>query len=144
MTVSFVARAVGASAVACVSIVLAQTPGPRAGPTVVPLDRVIAVVNDEALTQWDLREQKRVLLEQLKASNVSAPAADVPVELQGRHRAVGHPQRRPRDGHELRRVPLRRRLQTASVLQASGVRSDVTVFRLNAVALGESALEPAF
>jgi len=77
MTVSFVARAVGASAVACVSIVLAQTPGPRAGPTVVPLDRVIAVVNDEALTQWDLREQKRVLLEQLKASNVSAPAADV-------------------------------------------------------------------
>jgi len=60
-----------------VSIVLAQTPGPRAGPTVVPLDRVIAVVNDEALTQWDLREQKRVLLEQLKASNVSAPAADV-------------------------------------------------------------------
>src|SRR5256886_3249317 len=77
MTVSFLARAVGTGAVACVSIVLAQTPGPRAGPTVVPLDRVIAVVNDEALTQWDLREQKRVLLEQLKASNVSAPAADV-------------------------------------------------------------------
>src|SRR5438874_11897794 len=77
MTVSFVTRAVGAGAAACVSIVLAKTPGPRAGPTVVPLDRVIAVVNDEALTQWDLREQKRVLLEQLKASNVPAPATDV-------------------------------------------------------------------
>jgi peptidyl-prolyl cis-trans isomerase SurA len=77
MTVSFVARVVGAGVAACVSIALAQTPAPRAGPSVVPLDRVIAVVNDEALTQWDLREQKRLVLDQLKASNVSAPAGDV-------------------------------------------------------------------
>jgi hypothetical protein len=28
----------------------------------VPLDRVIAIVNDEALTQWDVNEQKRVVL----------------------------------------------------------------------------------
>src|SRR5947207_11077517 len=77
MTVSFVARAVVAGAVACASIVLAQAPGPAAAPDVVPLDRVVAVVNDEALTQWDLREQKRVVLEQLKSSNVPAPAGDV-------------------------------------------------------------------
>jgi peptidyl-prolyl cis-trans isomerase SurA len=77
MTVSFVARAVVAGAIACTGLVLAQAPAPGAAPAVVPLDRVVAVVNDEALTQWDLREQKRVLLEQLKASNVAAPAADV-------------------------------------------------------------------
>ena len=77
MTVSFVARAALAGAVACAGIVLAQAPGPGAAPDIVPLDRVVAVVNDEALTQWDLREQKRVLLEQLKASNVPAPATDV-------------------------------------------------------------------
>ncbi|HEY3178756.1 MAG TPA: peptidylprolyl isomerase [Casimicrobiaceae bacterium] len=77
MTVSFVTRAVGVGAAAFASIVLAQAPAPRAAPTVVPLDRVIAVVNDEALTQWDLREQKRILLEQLKASNVQAPSTDV-------------------------------------------------------------------
>jgi len=47
------------------------------GATVVSLDRVIAVVNDEALTNWDLKEQRRVVLEQMKSSNVQAPAADV-------------------------------------------------------------------
>ncbi len=44
---------------------------------VVPLDRVIAVVNDEAVTQWDVREQKRIVLQQMKASNVQPPSADV-------------------------------------------------------------------
>ena len=47
------------------------------GAPIVPLDRVIAVVNDEAVTQWDLREQKRVVLQQMKASNVTPPPADV-------------------------------------------------------------------
>jgi peptidyl-prolyl cis-trans isomerase SurA len=55
---------------------LAQANAPRAA-AVVPLDRVIVVVNDEALTQWDLREQRRILLEQLKASNIQPPAADI-------------------------------------------------------------------
>src|SRR4029434_3284060 len=32
----------------------------------------------------------------------------------------------------------------ASVLQASGLRRDVTVFRINAVCAGDSGLEPAF
>ena len=33
---------------------------------VVPLDRVLVVVNDEAITQWDLNEQRRVVMSQLK------------------------------------------------------------------------------
>ena len=44
---------------------------------IVTLDRVIAVVNDEALTQWDLNEQRRVVLQQMKASNLQPPSADV-------------------------------------------------------------------
>ena len=56
----------------------AQEPA-RQGATaaVVPLDRVIVVVNDEALTQWDLNEERRVFLEQLKASNITPPPNDV-------------------------------------------------------------------
>ena len=40
-------------------------------------DRVIAVVNDEALTQYDVNEQKRVVLGQMKAQSVTPPAVDV-------------------------------------------------------------------
>jgi peptidyl-prolyl cis-trans isomerase SurA len=43
----------------------------------VPLDRVIAVVNDEALTQYELDEQKRIVLQQMRASNVRPPPNDV-------------------------------------------------------------------
>jgi peptidyl-prolyl cis-trans isomerase SurA len=43
----------------------------------VPLDRVIVVVNDEALTQYELDEQKRIVLAQMKASNVRPPPPDV-------------------------------------------------------------------
>jgi len=43
----------------------------------VPLDRVIAVVNDEALTQYEVDEQKRILLTQMRASNVRPPPNDV-------------------------------------------------------------------
>src|SRR5438105_10651573 len=54
-------------------------PGPAAASRapVVALDRVIAVVNDEALTQWDVSEQRRIVLQQMKASNVPPPAQDV-------------------------------------------------------------------
>lgn len=61
------------------------TPLPRANPPssvpakpggIVPLERVVAVVNDEALTQWELEEQKRILLAQMQASNVRPPAPD--------------------------------------------------------------------
>ena len=44
---------------------------------VIPVDRVIAVVNDEALTQFDVNEQKRVVLGQMKAGKVTPPSADV-------------------------------------------------------------------
>ena len=38
---------------------------------------MIAIVNDEALTQYDVNEQKRVVLGQMKTQNVTPPAADV-------------------------------------------------------------------
>jgi len=77
-----------AAAIAAVALTAgAQSTAPRAPPAapasrpvaaaVVPLDRVIAVVNDEALTQFDLDEQKRVVAQQMKAQKVPAPPADV-------------------------------------------------------------------
>ena len=44
---------------------------------VIPVDRVIAVVNDEALTQYDIDEQKRVVLGQMKSSNLTPPSPEV-------------------------------------------------------------------
>jgi peptidyl-prolyl cis-trans isomerase SurA len=41
------------------------------------LDRVIAVVNDEALTQYEVNEQKRMLMQQLRESRLQPPSADV-------------------------------------------------------------------
>jgi peptidyl-prolyl cis-trans isomerase SurA len=86
----FFARTLAIALAASAITVLAQAPTPAPapsplpapapaarGPAVVPLDRVIAVVNDEALTQWDVKEQKRVVLEQLKASSIAPPASDV-------------------------------------------------------------------
>ena len=43
----------------------------------VSLDRVLAVVNDEAITQYDMDEQRRIVLAQLKASNITPPSTDV-------------------------------------------------------------------
>jgi peptidyl-prolyl cis-trans isomerase SurA len=43
----------------------------------IPLDRVVAIVNDEALTQYELDEQRRTVLAQMKAQNVTPPPADV-------------------------------------------------------------------
>ena len=89
MTVFAVARIARIAVLAYAAAASAQTQpptqpmtppaAPAAAPrtTTVPLDRVIAVVNDEALTQWDLREQRRIVLEQLKASNVTAPSGEV-------------------------------------------------------------------
>jgi peptidyl-prolyl cis-trans isomerase SurA len=63
-----------------------RPPGPAARPAPapsrpatqsVPLDRVIAVVNDEALTQYELDEMKRIVLAQMRANNVKAPPPDV-------------------------------------------------------------------
>jgi peptidyl-prolyl cis-trans isomerase SurA len=59
-----------------------QAAPPAARPTaslerILPLERVVAIVNDEALTQWELNEQKRIALAQMKAQNVAPPAPDV-------------------------------------------------------------------
>jgi peptidyl-prolyl cis-trans isomerase SurA len=41
------------------------------------LDRVVAVVNDEALTQFEIDTQKKTILAQMKLQNVTPPAPDV-------------------------------------------------------------------
>ncbi len=41
------------------------------------IDRVVAIVNDEALTQYDINEQTRSVLAQMKAQKVTPPAPDV-------------------------------------------------------------------
>src|SRR5438552_15956691 len=48
-----------------------------APPRVVAIDRVIAVVNDEAITQYELDDARRVVVQQVKQQNVQQPAADV-------------------------------------------------------------------
>jgi peptidyl-prolyl cis-trans isomerase SurA len=55
---------------------LAQ-PKPLPQDQVVSVDRVIAVVNDDAITQFELDDAKRVVLQQLKQQKVSPPARDV-------------------------------------------------------------------
>ncbi len=63
----------------------APGPVPRAAPApggasldrTIPIDRVVAVVNDEALTQFDINEQKRIVLGQMQAQKVSPPAPEV-------------------------------------------------------------------
>jgi len=51
-------------------------PAPRSGTTSVPLDRVVAVINNEAVTQFDINEQKRIVLAQMRDAKVQPPAAD--------------------------------------------------------------------
>ncbi|MEP6997939.1 MAG: molecular chaperone SurA, partial [Betaproteobacteria bacterium] len=51
---------------------------PTSAPSpVVTVDRVVAVVNDEALTQYEVDEARRVVQQQLKQQKVEPPAADV-------------------------------------------------------------------
>jgi peptidyl-prolyl cis-trans isomerase SurA len=42
----------------------------------VTLDRIVAIVNDEAVTQYEVDEQKKVVLTQMKTQNVTPPSAD--------------------------------------------------------------------
>ena len=42
-----------------------------------PLDRVVAIVNDEAITQYEIDDAKRVVLETLKKQKVALPSSDV-------------------------------------------------------------------
>jgi peptidyl-prolyl cis-trans isomerase SurA len=57
--------------------VAAQQARPAAPIRSQPLDRVIAIVNDEAITQYDLDDAKRAVLEQLKKQKVTQPSSDV-------------------------------------------------------------------
>ena len=75
----FLTRGALLAAAACAVSAAAQAPA-RSGVSldrIVPLDRVIAIVNDEALTQYDVNEQKRVVLGQMRTQNVTPPASDV-------------------------------------------------------------------
>ena len=77
------------SAMAVAALALAQgpTPAPAQPRAQAPraasldrnvlLDRVVAIVNDEAVTQYDLDDQKKAVLTQMKAQNVTPPAPDV-------------------------------------------------------------------
>ena len=74
-------RLAGIALLALAGVASAQsaTPpvAPSAAPGVVQLDRVLVVVNDEAITQWDVNESRRTVLEQMKAAKVTPPAVDV-------------------------------------------------------------------
>ena len=74
------AAMVVALAAAAQSPTQSPTPAPAAPATTqrsIPLDRVVAIVNDEALTQHEINEQKRAVLAQMKAQNVAPPPSDV-------------------------------------------------------------------
>jgi peptidyl-prolyl cis-trans isomerase SurA len=43
----------------------------------ISVDRVVAIVNDEAITQHDIDDAKRVVLSQMKQQNVQPPVGDV-------------------------------------------------------------------
>src|SRR5438552_12226209 len=63
-------------AMLCLGVANAQ-PAPGAPSRVLPLDRGGAVVNDDAITQYDLDDAKRIVLQHLKQQNVQPPSADV-------------------------------------------------------------------
>ena len=77
VAIAAVALSAGAQSAAPRAPVPAPPPRPMSTAAIVPVERVIAVVNDEALTQYDLDEQKRVIVQQMKAQKVPAPPADV-------------------------------------------------------------------
>ena len=76
---------------ALATLALAQGPTPapaqpradgrceRAAPSnrTILLDRVVAIVNDEALTQYEIDDQKKTILTQMKLQKVTPPAPDV-------------------------------------------------------------------
>ncbi|HUH94779.1 MAG TPA: peptidylprolyl isomerase [Casimicrobiaceae bacterium] len=69
-------RIIVLSALALIAVAAsAQRPPAPARP--VALDRVVAIVNDEAVTQYELEEAKRIVLQQLKQQNVRQPPPDV-------------------------------------------------------------------
>jgi peptidyl-prolyl cis-trans isomerase SurA len=75
---AFLALAASASLASAQSQPAAQSPAPRTStPRVIAVDRVVAVVNDEAVTQYDVNDAKQVVLQQLKQQKVQPPSSDV-------------------------------------------------------------------
>jgi peptidyl-prolyl cis-trans isomerase SurA len=60
-----------------VAALVSMSPRAHAAANPVPLDRVLVIVNDEAITQWDMSEQRRILLSQMQASKITPPPNDV-------------------------------------------------------------------
>ena len=113
----------------------------------VPLDRVLAVVNDEAITQCDLNEQRRVVLSQMKASNVDAAVerrarqagARAP-DHRARAAAVRQGNRHPRRRHDGRADdPAHRRGEQARRPTSSARCSSAKAFRTRTTARTSAA-----
>src|SRR5690349_21480594 len=86
IAVKFGVRRSSARFVAFAALVACLLPGlTRAEPApdtrrqdrAVLLDRVVAIVNNEAITQHDIEDQKRIVVEQMRTQKMSPPAADV-------------------------------------------------------------------
>lgn len=66
-------RAAGALLVATLATAAALAQAPK----VATMDRIVAVVNDEVITQYEMEDQKRLVTSQLKRAGTELPAADV-------------------------------------------------------------------
>ena len=70
----FAMASLAAVAAAQPAVPAAARPAPA---RVLSMDRVVAVVNDEAVTQYELDEAKRIVMQQLKQQKVQQPPSDV-------------------------------------------------------------------
>ena len=65
------------AAAACAALAAgAQAPSPPASARVVPVDRIVAVVNDEVITHNDLAERVSLVMRQLQRQGGQLPSAD--------------------------------------------------------------------
>lgn len=55
----------------------ASTASASSGGKIVTLDRIVAIVNDEVITQYEMEDQKRLVISQLKRQGTELPANDV-------------------------------------------------------------------
>jgi peptidyl-prolyl cis-trans isomerase SurA len=62
---------------AALAQVTAQAPDASPSSKVETLDRIVAIVNDEVITKYDMEDQKRLVMAQLKRQGTELPAADV-------------------------------------------------------------------
>ncbi|MFN0299394.1 MAG: peptidylprolyl isomerase [Burkholderiales bacterium] len=65
-----------------------QVAGQAARPPIVPIDRIVAIVNNEVITRSELDDRIRLVLQQLRQQKVEPPPADV-LERQVLERMIG-------------------------------------------------------